>query len=669
MMATGPKTTSAILLLVAAGALCAAAMLHEPLKERSERYELASPSDTTPVSDPVQTLLTLAPGGLRAPIVAALWMRAEELKEKGRYHEMRDLSDWICRFMPRYPGVWTYHAWNMAWNVSVTAHGGDERWRWLESGINLLRDRGIALNPKSLGIYKELAWIFYEKLGQGTDDMHHVYKQIWAERMQHVLAAPPYGTTAETIEAFRPIAAAPLDTSPYRPREGSWRGNHRRGMPHDNLPRWDASDSAIQKDQLLILLKNNPDVQAYADDLAALGLVIDESLLEAFNRYALDPEMEVVRTGRPELKTDADRAISALINDPARTAARNKALALVRAHVLWNVYRLDPAWMLHVMETYKVPLDWRLAPSHAMYWVTLGQKRSGQIIGEGDSLNIERTLLYSLRDMTRFGRLMYRQNADDPAKPTIQRFPDWRYIEPTHQAHIDMGKIVVGLKVKDLVTGTELESSKFRVGHVNFMSESIEMLYLAGRRVKAQEYFDWLKDKYGLKGKEWDLSLDDYVIEDMSKGGVPIQSLATTQIWSGITAAYEHLARGDKPRYDMCMAHAIRVYKIYQPQAVERLKLREWPELVAGTIRPMLAHPGTVGGHMSLSVRHDLYTGLDPKIQVLLYDQIAPTLRRQCEQADPPLDFDRTFPAPPGIEAHREEVRRRNEQRRVRSQR
>jgi len=668
-MVMGPKTRSLILLLVAAGGLCGAAMLHEPLKERSEKYELASPSDTTPVSDPIQTLLTLAPGGLRAPIVAVLWIRAEELKEKGRYHEMRDLSEWICRFMPRYPGVWTYHAWNMAWNVSVTAHGGDERWRWLESGINLLRDRGLALNPTSLGIYKELAWIFYEKLGQGTDDMHHVYKQTWAERMQHLLAAPPYGTTAETIDALRPIAAAPLDTSPYRPREGSWRGQHRRGMPHDDLPRWDAADSAIQRDQLLVLLKNNADVQAFADDLAALGLKIDESLLEAYSRYALDPAMEVVRLEPPELKTDTDRAISALINDPARTAARDKALALVRAHVLWNAYRMDPAWMLHVMETYNVPLDWRLAPSHALYWVTLGQKRCNQIIGAGDSLNIERTLLYSLRDMSRFGRLLYRENRDDPTKPYIQRYPDWRYIEPTHLAHIEMGKIVLGLEKKGVLTGTELSSSKFRTGHVNYMSEAIEMLYRAGRRAKAQEYFDWIKDRYALKGKEWDLPLDEYVVEDMRKGGVPIQSLANTQIWSAITSAYEHLARGDRETYEMCMAHAIRVYGIYQPQAPPRLKLPEWRVVVAAAITPMLAHPGTVVGHMSLTARHDLYVGLDTQVQVLLYDLIAPTLRRQCERADPPLDFDKAFPVPPGIEAHREQMRRQAEQRRVKAQR
>lgn len=668
-MAIGPKATSLILLFVAAGALCGSAMLHEPLKERSERYELASPSDTTPVSDPVQTMLTLAPGGLRAPIVAALWMRAEELKEKGRYHEMRDLSEWICRFMPRYPGVWTYHAWNMAWNVSVTAHGGDERWRWLESGINLLRDRGIALNPKSLGIYKELAWIFYEKLGQGTDDMHHVYKQTWAERMQHLLAAPAYGTTAETIDAIRPIAEAPLDRSPYRPREGSWRGQHRRGLPHDDLPGWSEADSAIQHDQLLVLLKSNPDVRAYGDDLAKLGLKIDESLLEAYNRYALDPAVEGVRLKPPVLETAADRAISALINDPTRAAARNKALALVRAHVLWNAYRLDPAWMLHVMETYSVPLDWRLAPSHAIYWVTLGQERCDQIIGGAEALNIERTLLYSLRDMARFGRLLYWENREDPTKPHIQRFPDWRYIEPTHKAHIDMGKIVLRLEKDGILSGTELSSSKFRTGHVNFMSEAIEMLYRAGRRAKAQEYYDWLKDKYGLKGKEWDLELDEYVVEDMRKDGVPIPSLANTQIWSAMTAAYEHLARGDRATYEMCMNHARRVYGVYQPRAAPRLKLPPWRDMIAGAVAPMLAHPREVVGDMSLMARHELYEGLDTRIQVLLYDRIAPKLRRQCQQADPPLDFDKMFPVPDGIEPHRERMRRRAEEQRIRAQR
>ena len=39
-------------------------------------------------------------------------------------------------------------------------------------GAKLLRDKGIPRNPKSLMLYKELAWIFFDKMGGFMDDKH-----------------------------------------------------------------------------------------------------------------------------------------------------------------------------------------------------------------------------------------------------------------------------------------------------------------------------------------------------------------------------------------------------------------------------------------------------------------------------------------------------------------
>ncbi len=659
-MTAGPKTTQLILAGVVAAALGGAALLHEPLEEQSKAYDLSRPGDTTVVASPLQTLLTLAPGGLRAPIVSFLWMRAEELKEKGRFHEMRDLSEWICRFMPRYPGVWDYHAWNMVWNVSVTAHSGDERWRWLESGINLLRDRGIALNPRSLGLYKELGWIYYEKLGQGTDEMHYVYKQRWAERMQDLLAAPVFGTTDEVIDAFRPIAAAPLDRDPYRPREGSFRGNHHR-LGGDELRRWDGRDSSIQRDQLKVLLAGNADVRALADDLAALGLRIDESLLAAYNRFSRDEAMEAVRARPLGPPAEADRAIAALINDPARAAARTAALAFVRAQVLWNAYRLDPAWMLGVMERYNVPLDWRQAPAHAIYWITLGQDRCKQIIGAEDSLNIDRTLLYSLRDLTFYGRMTYIENPDERRSPTIRRFPDWRFIEPAHQAHVDLGKIAIHFEDDLHAARRVFDQNKYRTGHINFLSECIEMLYRAGRVDRAQALYDWIKDNYAPEGDLWKLPLKDYVVEDIRRDGRPIPSLARTQIRGSLIAAYEALpirTEAAQNKYRMLMRYALRVHAVFNPETSQRYKLPSMKVLAADTVAAMLVRPRMMGRYLSLPYRHRLYTALDADIRRMIYDRIAPSLKRQCAQANPPLDFTKAFPEPPGMAAYREHLRR-----------
>ena len=651
----GLNTKQLILLLIAAGALAGAAIFYPSLDEQAKKHEFVLPGDTTAVSSPLQTLLTLAPGGLRAPIVTFLWIRVEELKEKGRYHEMRDLSDWICRFMPRYPGVWAFHAWNMAWNVSVTAHQEEERWGWVQSGINLLRDRAIPQNPKSLALYKELGWIFLNKMGQDTDDMHRVYKQRWAERMQHLLAPLPYGDTASVIAAFRPVATAPLDRDPYRAREGSFRGNHRRGLSHDGDPKWNGDDSAIQSDMRKVLFERNPAVADYARALAEHGVKIDESLIEAYSRFSLDDAVEVVRRRRPQLKgrdehtTKTNRAISALINDAARAGARNDALAFVRAQVLWNSYRLDPTWMLHLMERHKAPLDWRSCQAHGLYWFTLGQKVCGQLIGKDDALNIDRNVLNTFKDLTWIGRLTYAENPDHPESPEISWTSDWRFIEPTHQAHIELAKVAITIKDKDRVGGKTFDTSKFRVGHENFISQAIQMLYAGGRRQRAMDYFQWLKREYKVSGGLWELPLEEYVVERLKKEGRPIPITARAQIRAAVVAAYEHYAFGNHQKHRMSLNYAKRVYNLYQSDVADRLKLPPWEKCVAAILAPMMVNPRTVGMYLDIPARHQVYSSLNHQTQLDLYPRIAPLLRRECKRAEPPLDFKKAFPEPPGL--------------------
>jgi len=654
----GLRTRQLILLLVASAALTAAAMLYPSLDTQARENAFVMPGDTTAVSSPLQTMLTLAPGGLRAPIVTFLWIRVEDLKQKGRYHEMRDLSDWICQFMPRYPGVWAFHAWNMAWNVSVTCHQEEERWRWIQSGINLLRDRAIPQNPKSLALYKELGWIFLNKMGQNTDNMHKVYKQRWAERMQHLLASPPYGDTAAVIAAFRPIAEAPLDRDPYRAREGSFRGNHRRGLAHDGEPHWDDDDSAVQPDRRKLLFKRRPAVAEYARLLGEHGVTIDESLIEAYSRFSRDDVVEVVRrrqpplTGQDDRATKTNRAISVLINAPAWAEARNAALAFVRAQVLWNTYRLDPTWMLGMMERYHAPFDWRTCQAHGLYWFTLGQHVCGQIIGTNktESLNIDRNVLNSFKDLTWIGRLTYAENPDHPESPHIMWTSDWRFIEPTHQAHIELAKVAITLEGEDLVGGQTFDTNKFKTGHENFLSQAIQMLYAGGRVQRAMHYFQWLKREYKVSGGTWDLPLDQYVVEDIRKDGRPIPGLARSQIRASVVAAYEYYALGNSAKYRERLNYAKRVYTFYQSGAAKRLKLDPWEQHVASILAPMLVSPWTVGIDLDIPARHRIYTSLNRKTRVMLYGFVAPLLRRECERARPPLDFETAFPAPPGME-------------------
>jgi hypothetical protein len=138
---------------------------------------------------PVLAFTTVALGGFRGLIANALWIRANDLQQDGKYFEMVQLADWITKLEPNLTQVWVMQAWNMAYNISVKFPNPNDRWRWVQRGIELLRDDGLRYNPREALMYRELAWFFQHKMGQNMDEAHMTYKQEWAKEMQAVLGS------------------------------------------------------------------------------------------------------------------------------------------------------------------------------------------------------------------------------------------------------------------------------------------------------------------------------------------------------------------------------------------------------------------------------------------------------------------------------------------------
>ena len=139
---------------------------------------------------PVLAFTTVALGGFRGLIANALWIRANELQNDGKYFEMVQLADWITKLEPTFVQVWTVQAWNMAYNISVKFPDPQDRWRWVQRGIELLRDGGLRYNPKEALLYRELGWFFQHKMGQNMDDGHLVFKYNWAVAMTNLFGGP-----------------------------------------------------------------------------------------------------------------------------------------------------------------------------------------------------------------------------------------------------------------------------------------------------------------------------------------------------------------------------------------------------------------------------------------------------------------------------------------------
>lgn len=139
---------------------------------------------------PVLAFTTVALGGFRGLIANALWIRANDLQSDGKYFEMVQLADWITKLEPTFAQVWIVQAWNMAYNISVKFPDFPDRWRWVQRGIELLRDEGLRYNPKEALIYRELGWFFQHKMGQNMDDAHFYFKQSWAVAMTNLFGGP-----------------------------------------------------------------------------------------------------------------------------------------------------------------------------------------------------------------------------------------------------------------------------------------------------------------------------------------------------------------------------------------------------------------------------------------------------------------------------------------------
>ncbi|HZR21102.1 MAG TPA: hypothetical protein VFE51_27720 [Verrucomicrobiae bacterium] len=180
-----PRLKKILLLLLAGVLLAGVFQVEESMNLDRDALGLTrvQPLENAP---PVLAFTTVALGGFRGLISNILWIRATDLQDNDKYFEMAQLADWITKLEPHFVQVWLVQAWNMAYNISVKFKDFPDRWRWVERGLDLLRDDGLRYNPNETLIYRELAWFFQHKIGANMDDANMYYKQQWANEMAQV---------------------------------------------------------------------------------------------------------------------------------------------------------------------------------------------------------------------------------------------------------------------------------------------------------------------------------------------------------------------------------------------------------------------------------------------------------------------------------------------------
>ena len=628
-------------------ALAAAGMLQGPIERQRERHKLVTVSSGEAIAKhPKIALMQIVPGGVRAPFITYLWVRSQRLKEDGKFFDAEGLRNLICEMMPHFSGVWAFHAWDMAWNISVATHTDDERWMWVSNGLELIRDKGLYYNPDDLLLYKELAWIYFSKMGQYTDEMHRVYKQRWAEEMDWVLGAPPpAGTTAEVIDAFRPIAEAPAT---------------------------------------LETLSADPKAKAFLDRLAEFKIAPGEELLRYYNRLGGDPLAGNLDPAPKGPANDREREVARLLKDKALAEGREKVVAFARRKVLVEKYRLDPAWMLALMEKYG-PMDWRHVNAHAIYWATLGlHLAAGMELAEIHAgvaeakalklkteeldlyeitrLNTERIILGALKSLSRTGQLFVRRREPVGEKQKkaliyLDWTPDWRFIEPAHQEYVAGGAALTGSADK-----LDAESNSLRNGHVTYLEDVVLQLFFGQRMQLARHYFRELVNRLKPNQeiyKRPGLTLRQFVRAKLKKMGLPPSELARTFWTGGLRSAYLALAGGQTSQFQQYRAFAYRAYRVYARDISHAQRLRPPPFgiIERDFLVVLFLRPQAVQAKLPLLGKSRLYKaiatirvpagGRSVTLQQVVYPAIAEALRKECRKEG--IDFDAAFPAPAAL--------------------
>jgi len=277
-----------LLLFLAAGLLAGSGRIQTSLNRDRTRLNLTR---TTPLADapPMLAFTTVALGGFRGLISNYLWIRANDLQQNDKYFEAAQLADWITDLEPHFPQVWIFEAWNMAFNISVEFKDFSDRWRWVQQGIELLRDKGLVYNPNELSLYWQLAWFYQFKLGDNLDDANRYYKQQWAEAMTPFFG--PEGTNFS--ELLNP------QTADARARVQLLRQKYKIDpvFAHKVDEKWGPLDWRLPEAHAIYWAalgleeaKKDPE-KAKEFDLEALRRVVYQSLLQAFyhGRLVINP--------------------------------------------------------------------------------------------------------------------------------------------------------------------------------------------------------------------------------------------------------------------------------------------------------------------------------------------------------------------------------------------
>ncbi|MEM1446522.1 MAG: hypothetical protein AAGF84_10725 [Planctomycetota bacterium] len=623
------RTFQLAALVLAVVALLGSALVVPLVNQQRRDLQLSFESDN---------VVAASMGSFKGLAVNALWYRAEMEKRAGRYAEANTIAEMITDLQPRFPQVWAFHAWNMAYNISVATFTPRERWDWVHKGIRLLREEGLRYNPDAGRLYRELGWTWFHKVGQFTDDMNWYYKGYVAREWHEVLGGPNdylagqglldyYIAIAATGDRYlrfdrpgRELRSALDRLSENIPEVADIRDDFRRASLNrtqamlsavrDDLVAEGRVESAQQvadvtdvidevlvnanRDPVAVFREEMPAVGPAIDALRDAGFDLDARTLRAIGKLRmysrLLPPERVMTLSEQYLDADA-RAMGELFfarDDPEFQQGLNTLLPFLRARVLTDTYNMDPEFMLRLMELHG-PLDWRHPMAHSLYWAAMGidvaeTHRNSDI----DWVNTYRIVIHSLQSLTDYGNVSFNPLMSEGRQ--VDLMPEPAFLDSYGN---QLTRIMEAVENNEEGRFGNLRVENFESGHENYLHKAIMLSYMYGSEAKAQEYYAELRETYGDKhhnqfDRRYEQPLADLIWQFISED-LDTQNTARYFFESQLRRAFgTGLAYGNLNLFGQILGRAQEFHNRYQSERnyetgiteQGRLSLPPFPQLV-----------------------------------------------------------------------------------------
>jgi len=126
--------------------------------------------------------------GFRKLVADMLWLKVDEYWHRGLVQRMLPMMETVTALDPHFIEAYALGAWHLAYNVTVMVHTAEERQKYIDQGISLLK-KGIKSNPRNSKLYAEMGFtIYFRKLSDWEKAAYYLGEGIkyehepWVER-------------------------------------------------------------------------------------------------------------------------------------------------------------------------------------------------------------------------------------------------------------------------------------------------------------------------------------------------------------------------------------------------------------------------------------------------------------------------------------------------------